>query len=53
MDVDGAKSKPKQKASDPNDLSKYNLDDYDDDEADPTGKFPYVNPTSIHISIRP
>ncbi|KAF8632257.1 hypothetical protein AX15_002002 [Amanita polypyramis BW_CC] len=35
MDVDGAK--PTSKTSDPNDLSQYNLDDYDNDEADPTG----------------
>ena len=52
MDVDGAKPNPKQKRSDPNDLSKYNLDDYDNDEADPTGKFPCANPVPIHILIR-
>ncbi|KAK2463411.1 hypothetical protein APHAL10511_004497 [Amanita phalloides] len=35
MDVDGAKPKPK--PNDPTDLSQYNLDDYDHDEADPAG----------------
>ena len=49
MDVDGAKPNP---TSDPNDLSKYNLDDYDNDEADPTGKLPWANPVPMHVPIR-
>jgi len=52
MDVDGAKSKPKQKAMDSNDLSEYNLNDYDNDEADPNGELAFAFPVPISISIR-
>ncbi|KAM6504492.1 WD40-repeat-containing domain protein [Amanita muscaria] len=37
MEVDGGASKSKTTIRDPTDLSQYNLDDYDDEDADPTG----------------
>jgi hypothetical protein len=52
MDVDGAKSKPRQKTMDSNDLSEYNLNDYDNDEADPNGELAFAFPVLISISIR-
>lgn len=52
MDVDGAKSKPKQKTGDSNDLSEYNLNDYDNDEADPNGELGFAVPVPISMLIR-